>query len=186
MKRRINGALAALAACAALGAPAADEIFQKDGPSSMNGFLAANHPLYVKECGGCHFPYSPGLLPERSWKLQFSRLEKHFGETIQLPPETHAALLAYVTENAADRSPYGGSITFMQRIDPKRTPYRLNDVPLFREMHRVMKEVIDRKQKVKVRTLTNCNACHQAADSGSFGYDELYVPGLSVSRKARD
>ena len=46
-------------------------------------------------------------------------------------------------------------------------------------MHTVMHEVISTKSKVKVRTMTNCNACHRKADEGSFGNDELYIPGLT-------
>jgi hypothetical protein len=36
-----------------------------------------------------------------------------------------------------------------------------------------------------VRRLTNCNACHQMADEGSFGNDELLIPGLTPSTRAR-
>jgi hypothetical protein len=39
--------------------------------------------------------------------------------------------------------------------------------------------VFPAETKVKVRTLTNCNACHQEADEGSFGLTELYIPGLT-------
>ena len=46
-------------------------------------------------------------------------------------------------------------------------------------MHRVMHEVISTKPKVKVRTMTNCNACHQKAEEGSFGNAGLYIPGLA-------
>jgi hypothetical protein len=49
-------------------------------------------------------------------------------------------------------------------------------------MHRIVLEVIDLKPKIKVRTLTNCNACHQRAAEGSFWIDELVVPGLTPTR----
>ena len=45
-----------------------------------------------------------------------------------------------------------------------------------------MLEVINSKPRVKVRRLTNCNACHQGADEGSFGLLELLVPGLTPTR----
>ena len=185
MRTGIRMAAVTMAAIAAFTAHAANDRFYKDSPGSMHGFLAARDPLYVKECGSCHFPYSPGLLPARSWELHMKRLEKHFGESIALPPATQDAISRYLAENAADRSKFEGSLTFMERIDPKRTPYRFQQVPLFREMHRVVLEVIDRKPKIKVRTLTNCNGCHQAADEGSFGYEELLVPGLSMMRSPR-
>ena len=73
----------------------------------------------------------------------------------------------------------------MQRIEPSATPYRLVDVPLFREMHTIMLEVIATKPKVKVRRLTNCNECHQYAPEGSYGTSELFIPGLTPSRRRR-
>ena len=172
---------ATAATLASFQAVATHERFHKDrnDPNSKSGFFAATDPTYVKECGSCHFPYSPGLLPVRSWELHMKRLEKHFGEAVALQPATHEAILRYLTENAADRSPYEGSQYYMAKVDPGATPYRLQDVPLHREMHRIIQEVISIKAKVKVRTLTNCNACHQWAPEGSFANSELFVPGLT-------
>ncbi|HUQ28618.1 MAG TPA: hypothetical protein VM051_08500 [Usitatibacter sp.] len=176
MKRTI--ALAALAI--SLAAAAADDRFdKKSAPDSMMGFMPARDPLYVKECATCHFGYSPGLMPARSWIRILDRMEKHFGESVKLTPDTRAKLQAYLISNAADVSPYAGSKTFMERIPASLTPYRLSSVPTFREMHTVIHEVINTKSKVKVRTVTNCNACHQKADEGSFGLSELYIPGLT-------
>ena len=158
---------------------AADDRFQRKTPESMTGFLPARDATYVKECGSCHFPYSPGLLPARSWTRLAEGLDKHFGETIQLDAATRAKVLDYLTRNAADVSPYEGSKVFMERIPDSFTPLRFQHVPKFRQMHTVMREIISTKTKVKVRTLTNCNACHTKADEGSFGLDEMYVPGLT-------
>ena len=175
-----------LAACviaglASLEASASHERFHKDRstPNSTEGFFAPTDPTYVKECGGCHFAYSPGLLPARSWELHMQRLEKHFGEVVSLPPATKDAIRAYLVQHAADNSPFEGSRAYMARLDPGATPYRFQDVPLHREMHRIIQEVISMKTKVKVRTLTNCNACHQWAPEGSFGNSELFIPGLT-------
>src|SRR5947199_243690 len=77
--------LALIAGLATGAARAANDLFQKDDANPRNGFLPAADPTYVKECGACHFAYSPGLLPARSWELHLSRMEKHFGESIVLP-----------------------------------------------------------------------------------------------------
>jgi hypothetical protein len=176
-------ALLAVAVAAALPAAAADDRFWKEKPGSLNGFLAATDPLYVKECASCHFPYSPGLLPARSWELQMQRMESHFGENVKLPPGTQAKIRAYLVENAADRSPYEGSKTFMERVEPGQTPYRLRDVRLFREMHFVVTRVMATDPRVKVKKLTDCGACHQLAAEGSFGNSELVVPGLTPTTR---
>jgi hypothetical protein len=182
MRFAARSLVAAIAGLACLAVQAANDRFFKESPESRNGFFAARDPLYVKECGSCHFPYPPGLLPARSWELHLARLEKHFGESVSLPAQSQAALRNYLVENAADKSPFEGSRTIMERIDPAKTPYRFWDVPLFREMHRIIASVIDRKPRIKVRNLTNCNGCHLGAESGSFGYEELVVPGLTVMR----
>ena len=174
-----------LAAAVCLPALAANDRFWKESPDSMNGFMPARDPLYVKECGSCHTPYLPGLLPARSWELHMQRLDKHFGENVTLAPQAHAAILKYLVDHAADRSRYEGSLTLLERIDPKRTPYRFLDMPLFLESHRIVLEVIDRKPKLKVRRLTNCIDCHQMADEGSFGNSELLIPGLTPSTRRR-
>lgn len=170
---------AALAASFAAGA--ADDRFYRKGPDSMGGFLPGTDATYVKECGSCHFPYSPGLLPARSWVVQLDRMQKHFGETIALSPETRAKLQEYLTKNAADVSPYEGSKIFMERIPATQTPYRFSEVHKFRQMHTVVWEVINSKPKVKVKNLANCNVCHRKAAEGSFGLDEMYVPGLYIT-----
>lgn len=185
MRLTARCAVVLLAALACLPALAANDRFWKESPDSMNGFMPARDPLYVKECGACHTPYLPGLLPARSWELHMQRLDKHFGENVALAPPAHAAILKYLTDNAADRSRYEGSLTLMERIDPRRTPYRFLDVPLFLENHRIVLEVIDRKPKLKVRRLTNCIDCHQMADEGSFGNTELVIPGLTRTDRKR-
>ena len=164
---------------ASLSAHAADDRFHKKTPGSMAGFLPARDALYTKECGTCHFAFSPGLLPARSWVHMLGRLDRHFGENVSLDAGTRGRIQEYLTANAADVSAYEGSKTFMERVKSTSTPRRLWEVPLFKEMHTVMLEVIGTKQKVKVKTLTNCNACHQKAAEGSFGNDELYIPGLT-------
>ena len=178
-----KGLVASMLAIACAPVLAADDRFFRDSPNSMSGFMPATDPLYTKECGSCHTPYLPGLLPARSWELQMKRMSKHFGEIVTLPPQVHGAILKYLVDNAADRSRYEGSIALMERVAPDHTPYRFREVPLFREMHVIILDVIDRKPKIRVRKLTNCIGCHQMADQGSFGNDELLIPGLTPTRK---
>lgn len=176
---------AALVLACALPAHAANDRFWKEaGP--MNGFEPVTDATYRKECGSCHTAYLPGLFPARSWELHMSRLDKHFGEIVSLSPDAHAHIRNYLAQHAADRSKFEGSLTFMERIEPDKTPYRFNDVPIFREMHRIIREVIDRRAKVRVRNTTNCQACHQMAEEGSFGTEEMFIPGLTPeARKAK-
>ena len=56
--------------------------------SSFNRTTAGIDPgeskLYGQECGSCHFPYQPGLLPAVSWERIMGGLEDHFGENAEL------------------------------------------------------------------------------------------------------
>jgi hypothetical protein len=179
MIRSAVWAIAAILLASAGSATAADELFIKESPTSTRGFLKVTDPTYLKECGACHFAFSPGLLPARSWEVHMARLNSHYGESLDLPANVVSLLRTYLVENAADRSRYAGSVVFMERLDPASTPLRVSDVPHMRTNHRVILEVMKVNARVKVRNLVNCNGCHQRADEGSFGHEELLVPGLS-------
>jgi hypothetical protein len=47
---------------------------------TTHGIDTVESELYVKECGGCHFPYQPGLLSAVSWERIMGGLGDHFGE----------------------------------------------------------------------------------------------------------
>jgi hypothetical protein len=169
----------ALAVAWAPDAKAIDDLYEKHSPESTNGFLPAQHPAYVKECGGCHFVYSAGMLPARSWARTMERLDKHFGESLGLPPQTRDEIGRYLAENAADRSPFAGSRILMESLPDSVTPARIQYVPRLRSRHRVIQEVIARNFRIKVKTLVNCDGCHQRAAEGDFGLRDLRVEGLT-------
>jgi len=167
-----------------LDALAIDESFDKSA-GNMNGFLEVTDKTYLKECGGCHFAYSPGLLPAASWTRIMGQPDKHFGDNIKLDTATSAAISRYLADNAADKSPFLGSQILMEKIDPKKPPTRVMSVPRMHIKHYVMKEVIAKNGNVKVRTFSNCDGCHQAAAKGDFGYAELVVPGVHGIKKIK-
>lgn len=177
--------VAALALTPALDARAIDDLFDKSSGEGMHGFLEVKDAAYAKECGSCHFAYSPGMLPARSWERMMSRLDRHFGESLGLDGPVAAAIGRYLAQNAADRSPYAGSKVLMESIPEELTPARIQAVPRLRTAHRVMREVIARNFRVKVRTLVNCDGCHQRAAAGDFSLAELRVDGLHGLRLIR-
>lgn len=160
-------------------AHAIDELFEKSPADPNSGFLAVRDAAYQKECSACHFTYSPGLLPARSWSQTIDRLDKHFGENLDLGAATKDAIRRYLVDNAADSSPYSGSKVLMESLPDEFTPLRVQSVPRIRASHRVMREVIARNFNVKVRTLVNCDGCHQQAQAGDFSLRELRVEGLA-------
>lgn len=170
--------IAVLVTCVAIGAAqAADERFEKTSDPD-SGFLVVSDPLYRAECGSCHFAYSPGMLPERSWKWMMGSLGTHYGESVKLSAANTDALTKYLVDNAADKSKFHGSQIFMVRLSESTVPKRVTHIPHMLTLHRVVVDAIGRSNKVQVRRLTNCGACHTRAEEGSFGQGEVSIAGL--------
>ena len=142
------------------------------------GFAPVSDEVYAKECGSCHFTYMPGMLPERSWHALMTSTEKHFGESLSLKPDAAKHIEAYLAANAADRSPYRGSELILWDLPREAAPTRITMLPLMRQRHVIIRKLM-RDTNTPVKTLTNCDACHENASSGSFAYDHILVPGVS-------
>ena len=137
--------------------------------------IAADNPVYVKECGSCHMAYSPGLLPARSWKAVMSKLDNHFGDNAELDSATHGVIVNYLANNSADGSSYRRSQRIMRSLDNNVTPLRITELPYFRrEHHEIPPRVFTSRPELK--SLSQCNACHSQAAKGSFAEREISLP----------
>jgi hypothetical protein len=177
--KRLQSALLVLTVAASQWAGAADDRFAKDGPGSMNGVLMVSDAGYQKECGACHIAYSPGLLPAASWELVMGQLEKHFGESVALPPATKSTILRYLADNAMDKSPYAGSQVLFEKLQPGSVPHRIMLMPWLAYRHAVIREGMAKNGKIQVKRLSNCGECHRGAKDGSYALGELLIPGLT-------
>jgi len=142
------------------------------------GFAPVNDEVYAKECGSCHFTYMPGMLPERSWRKVMATADKHFGEALSLAPEVARHIESYLVANAADHSSHRGSELIIYDLPKDAAPTRITSLPLMRQRHVVVSKLM-RDTNTPVKKLTNCDACHENAASGSFAYDHINVPGVS-------
>lgn len=176
-------ALALSALCLGLAAPLAihadDDEHEGGHRGSRHGgprVAPATDPLYVKECGGCHFAYQPGFLPAQSWDKLMGDLANHFGENAELPAEDTQRLRAYLLDNAA--SPTSGLYARKGRnglgADP--APLRISATDYFLKEHRGLKpEMVTGNPKVG--SISNCAACHTDANEGYFKGRAVDVPG---------
>ena len=135
-----------------------------------------NNQKYSDECGSCHFAYQPGLLPERSWKKIMSSLDDHFGENAEVPAEDRQILSDYLAKNAGDHSNFKRSVKLMRSIPSSETPLRVSKIPYFVKEHREVGNKI--KGSTKVKSISNCEACHQKAADGSYAESEINIPGI--------
>jgi hypothetical protein len=132
-----------------------------------------NNSTYTENCGACHFAYQPGLLPSGSWDKILKGLADHFGEAVELDPESMNAIDEYLKAHAADNSPAKLSNKIMKSIG-NQTPLRITQVPYIqREHHEIEPQVFERET---IGSFSNCVACHTTAEKGVYDDDAVTIP----------
>ena len=145
------------------------------GVASADGHRATVPTLktYQQECAACHMAYPPYLLPAASWQRIMRGLDNHYGTNASLDAETVNQLSTWLTAHAgrggANAAPTGDRITQAQ---------------WFVRHHRQFSKADWANPKIK--TASNCAACHVGAQRGGFDEDNVRVPsGVGRSRGSR-
>ena len=126
-------------------------------------------PSFKAECGGCHLPYPPALLTAPDWKRVMSKLDKHYGDNASLDEKTRRELEDFLVRNAAGSGRMAGA----------GDPPRLTQTEWFRREHRKVPATLWRDARVK--SASNCAACHGRAEEGSYRGREIVLPELRKS-----
>ncbi len=117
---------------------------------------------WATECSACHVAYPVRYLPAESWRVIMSGLDKHFGSNASLDPATTREITVYLEKNASRRKESGKPVL------------RITETRWFRSEHR---EVAARHWKSpKIKSPSNCGACHTTADKGDFSERHVKVP----------
>lgn len=141
------------------------------------GVAPVTNPQYLEECGSCHFPYQPGLLPKRSWTKLMTNLEDHFEENAELPLEDVNILTDYLLKNAANHANYKRSRKIMKSLRTAQVPLRASETPyLLKKHNKLSRKMV--QDNPKVSRISRCKACHTRADKGSFSEREILIPGF--------
>ena len=131
------------------------------------------NPIYLEKCGDCHFAYPPLLLPCESWNKILSSLENHFGEELEVDIKSKEQIIEYLEENSAQQGSKKISRKIMRSLGNEK-PLRITDVPYIKKQHyEISKEVLGRNS---IGSLSNCAACHTAAEKGYFDDDDVVIP----------
>ena len=141
------------------------------------GVKPVSDSTYIEECGSCHFPYQPGLLPESSWQKLLTRraLTNHFGENAELDESVRKHILAIAVEDSAEKSRYKRSKKIMVSLEENEIPERITKVRYIRDKHHdVYEEVVKNSKKIKSMSL--CDQCHKKAKYGIFDDDTVVIP----------
>jgi hypothetical protein len=133
-------------------------------------------PLYMDECGACHFVYQPGLLPARSWEHMMRNLDDHFGDNAELSQDVATRISDYLVSNAADRSRHKRSRSITRALTEAQMPSRITGMAYFQRKHDEMPIRLVAGNP-EVGSFANCQACHAAADTGSYDDDEIRIAG---------
>ncbi len=172
--RMVVGLLAAVLIGSGAVALAEDERGREGGRPTV---APVANPQYAEECGSCHMAYPPGLLPARSWQKIMGGLDNHFGENAELTPDVAKALNDYLVANAADHASTLRSERITRTLRPDQVPMRITELPFFAREHREVPARISTANP-KVKSMSNCNACHTRAAAGSFTEREIKIPGF--------
>ncbi len=135
-----------------------------------------NNEAYAAECGSCHFAYSPGLLPARSWRALMAGLDNHFGENAELDADTLAQLTEYVVANAADRSSAWVSKGIAATVPDGQAPQRISELRYIQGKHDELPARLVHDNP-DVASPGNCSACHSRAAAGVFDEHSVRIPG---------
>jgi len=132
---------------------------------------------YLDECGECHFPYQPGLLPARSWDklLNAEAMRDHFGDNAEMDTDTLRAIHDYAVENAADRSWYKRSRKIAAETSEGIAPLRITELRYIKRKHHDIPEKMVKGNK-GVKSLSYCDKCHTQADEGVYDNDTVSIP----------
>jgi len=126
------------------------------------------------ECGGCHTPFHPALLPERSWRKLMGELDRHFGKSIHLDAAVQKEITDFLTSHAAEHGKNARARNIAKSTKAGDTAIRITETPFFGlHHHEIAAEVWQRKS---VGSKINCVACHPGADKNNFDEKAARIP----------
>lgn len=141
---------------------------------AFTGPQLADNAQWRDECGSCHLAFHPSLLPSRSWRRLMAEQQQHFGADLAFDAPTTSALLAFMTENAAERHQTEPAYKIEQSLPPEAVPLRITETPYWVKKH---SEIADADwQSKEVKSKSNCAACHLDAEAGTFEDAAMRMP----------
>lgn len=146
----------------------AEKSGDKEGESrGKSGSLPqVSNAKWKEDCGSCHMAYPPRFLSAESWRAVMAGLDKHFGSDASLDAATATEIGKFLEQNASTKQRFSSN--------GKEPALRISETRWFESEHR---EVSSRTWKdPKVKSASNCAACHTKADSGSFSERDIKMP----------
>jgi cytochrome b len=136
-----------------------------------------------EECGDCHIPFHPSLLPQRSWITLFKNQEDHFGDDLMLDEPVAQELLAFSMKNSSERHMTEAAWFIDTTTSLNKTFIRITETDYWQEQH----AQIDNKmwKSEQVASKSQCEACHFDAKQGSFEDGAMRLPKQNKKKLMR-
>ena len=122
--------------------------------------------VHINNCGSCHLPYSPGLLPVKSWQGIMAGLDDPFGKKVEVTEANSAHIIAYLERYALTQGQQSVMGQLIKDL-PDDPPLRITELPAFTALHGVVAERLE-VEKLESGFLSPCANCHRAAASQLF------------------
>lgn len=126
----------------------------------------------IAECGACHWPFHPSLLPRASWAQLMANLGDHFGEDASLPHAERDEIAAYLSRYAAETWDTLAAHSFLV-VSPDN-PTSITATPGWQRIHARLDPAVFRLHSIGSKS--NCSACHRDADTGRFDPQAIALP----------
>lgn len=108
-------------------------------------------PAFKAECGGCHLPFPPALLPAEDWQTIMADLEHHFGANAGLDEKPRREIAGFLERNASPHRVWGS----------RAEAPRITTSDWFVRKHQ---SAIRLWRKGRIKSLADCAACHKGPD----------------------
>ncbi len=144
--------------------------------SSLPTAETVSSTLYKEECGSCHLAYPAGLLPKKSWYAIMKQLDQHFGDNAELDDKTAKEISQYLINQSTSNNRTHSMKKLLRKLSGK-TPLRITELPYFVHEH----DEIPKRMSInnpRVKSLSQCDACHKNAIKGDFDEDRVVIPGF--------
>ena len=154
-----------------------NSLLASDNFNTKTDVAPVKNDLYIKECGSCHFPYQPGLLPANAWNKMMVNLDKHFETDATIDTEDLQTLTKYLNDNSAEKNmQYKRSNRIVSSLAKNQIPDSISTTPYMIKKHEDIKKNLISQNEVK--GLFNCIACHKTADKGIYGERDINIPNF--------
>jgi nitrate/TMAO reductase-like tetraheme cytochrome c subunit len=125
---------------------------------------AMKNAAWQTECGSCHVAFPPRLLPAESWRAMMAGLDKHFGSDASLDAAAAKEIGTFLEKNAGSN----------RHATSGKPVLRITETRWFVREHNEVSTATWKNPKVK--SASNCAACHTQAESGNYSEHGIRIP----------